>query len=325
MSDVVDWKEILNLFKAMPGQILLTSDAAIKDAELPAVQLVVHLSLPTFDQYLQRIACLAAPSSVSSRRPREMTTMSLVLYAGHQQQKLRALERELQRSFVRLERPDEELLRRSAVAAIASELRLATQQYDTMAFEADAAQQLELHGPRLLAAALVLLERRRQGEEWLSVLSGRPRYTPLLLADPHLEKLRSRQSVLKAVQKAFGHQQRGRPEAQIGRIELSRKGWLVDVPRAALPSLLEEGALQGVPVVPISELPDLMEERLPPRATRRRAGRRKRAVGSLAARARRQRQEFLYPAGRRTLFGEFLRPGQRSAKPLESRESKEPC
>lgn len=32
-------------------------------------------------------------------------------------------------------------------------------------------------------------------------------------APRHLEKLRSRQSVLKAVQKAFGHQQRGRPEA----------------------------------------------------------------------------------------------------------------
>lgn len=51
MSDVVDWKEILNLFKAMPGQILLTSDAAIK-ARLRLTWFVRHFFMSILWQFL---------------------------------------------------------------------------------------------------------------------------------------------------------------------------------------------------------------------------------------------------------------------------------
>eukprot|EP00435_Cladocopium_sp_Y103_P072186 s1190_g39.t1 len=162
-------EEILGLFKALPGQILLTTDQALAATErqLPAVQLVVHMMVPPSDVYLQRLCCL-------SRQREGKPPSSLLLYAGHQQPRLRDLERELGLRLSAVPKPSDDELRKAVLAALAKELTLATQQYDSLAFQADAEQQLDVHGPRLLAAALVLLERRRRGEEWLSPLSGRP-------------------------------------------------------------------------------------------------------------------------------------------------------
>lgn len=36
-------EEILALFRTLPSQILITTDAAVKDLELPGVPLVVHV------------------------------------------------------------------------------------------------------------------------------------------------------------------------------------------------------------------------------------------------------------------------------------------
>eukprot|EP00435_Cladocopium_sp_Y103_P042257 s239_g11.t1 len=151
-------------------------------------------------------------------------------------------------------------------------------------------------------------------------------YTPLLLADPmldslinpgmHLEKLRSRQNVVSAVQRVL----KGRfndvvTQAQIGRIELSEKGWLVDVPRALVPLLLEDRGLKarGIPVLPVTDIPDILEDqshlRQKVRATRRR--RRAALQGNLAQRRHQERQEFLYPSGRRSLFGPFFQAGSK--------------
>ena len=145
-----------------------------------------------------------------------------------------------------------------------------------------------------LHASQVLLERRRRREEWRSPLSGRPRYMPLLLRDPHLEKLRSRRGVVSLLTRALG-------SAQLGRVELTRQGWLVDVPRSMVPLLLEDKALRvkGVAVSAVPELPQLLEAAAPRRTRRRRPKPARRAEG--------RREAFLYPAGRRSLFGALER------------------
>ncbi|CAJ1340071.1 unnamed protein product, partial [Effrenium voratum] len=282
-------QELLALFRTLPSSVLLGTDVALKGQNLPPVPLVLHLSSPpTPDIYLSRVARLGASKGRRSSSAHGSGATSLLLFGPHEVSRLRDLERELGFRLTAVPAPSESAVRSAALQAVTKELQLAARQYDAAAFEPDAEQQLELHGPRLLAAALVLLERRRRGEEWLSPLSGRPRYTPLLLADPHLEKLRTRQSVaaalrraLKAKGAAVGESQE-KDTPQIGRIELTRKGWLVDVPRGLVPLLLE-GHLR------LGDWVGAAEEE----------GCRCSSVGGSSAR-------FLYPSGRRTLFGAGL-------------------
>ncbi|CAJ1371910.1 unnamed protein product [Effrenium voratum] len=294
-------QELLALFRTLPSSVLLGTDVALKGQNLPPVPLVLHLSSPpTPDIYLSRVARLGASKGRRSSSAHGSGATSLLLFGPHEVSRLRDLERELGFRLTAVPAPSESAVRSAALQAVTKELQLAARQYDAAAFEPDAEQQLELHGPRLLAAALVLLERRRRGEEWLSPLSGRPRYTPLLLADPHLEKLRTRQSVaaalrraLKAKGAAVGESQE-KDTPQIGRIELTRKGWLVDVPRGLVPLLLE-GHLKAlsVPVLPVTELPEILEDqRLQSNA---RAARRRRGGGGvpLFERRRQQRQVSL--------------------------------
>eukprot|EP00439_Symbiodinium_sp_Y106_P032248 s1141_g3.t2 len=314
-------QEILALFRTLPSQILITTDAAVKDLELPGVPLVVHVSAPAnLEIYLNRIGRLqtAAPGKRRTRRAAGPAT-SLVLLPGHQSARLRELEKDLGRQFEVLTPPSEAALRRSAVAAVAKELKMATKQYDSGAFLEDAKQQLEVHGPRLLAAALVLLERRRRGEEWRSPFSGRPRFAPLLLVDPYLERLASRQAAASALRRVLRRAAEGIDkegiDAQIGRIELTKKGWLVDVPRALVPAVLEDKNLQnrGVQVQPVSELPDIIDDgrlTVATQQTRRRRPARGPRRLPLAERRAQRRQEFLYPSGRRQLFGQWLQAGK---------------
>ncbi|OLP99294.1 DEAD-box ATP-dependent RNA helicase 3, chloroplastic [Symbiodinium microadriaticum] len=324
-------QEILALFRTLPSQILITTDAAVKDLELPGVPLVVHVSAPAnLEIYLNRIGRLQT-AALGKRRARRAAgpATSLVLLPGHQSARLRELEKDLGRQFEVLPPPSEAALRRSAVAAVAKELKMATKQYDSGAFLEDAKQQLEVHGPRLLAAALVLLERRRRGEEWRSPFSGRPRFAPLLLVDPYLERLASRQAAASALRRVLRRAAEGIDkeglDAQIGRIELTKKGWLVDVPRALVPAVLEDKNLQnrGVQVQPVSELPDIIDDgrlTVATRKTRRRPARGPRRLPLAERRAQRRqeglmrgehprltfghlRERFLYPSGRRQLFG----------------------
>ncbi|CAE7825474.1 RH53 [Symbiodinium sp. CCMP2592] len=87
-------QEILALFRTLPSQILITTDAAVKDLELPGVPLVVHVSAPAnLEIYLNRIGRLqtAAPGKRRTRRAAGPAT-SLVLLPGHQSARLRELE-----------------------------------------------------------------------------------------------------------------------------------------------------------------------------------------------------------------------------------------
>merc|ERR1712048_772366 len=187
-------------------------------------------------------------------------------------------------------------------------------QYHVDAFVADAKQHLEIHGPRLLAAALVLLERRRHGEDWASPLSGRTRYTPVLFFDPYLEQFRSRQAVISAIERTLRRdppssiwRKGGRVvKTRVGRVELTRKGYVADVPHEDIPKLIADPGLRdrGVSVIPIAQLPDIMEEPMEVASRRRsRPGQCPRRSSSLSTRRATQRLDFLYPAGRRQVFG----------------------
>lgn len=325
----------LELFRASPGaHALVTTDLAVRGLELPDVSLVIHTAPPaSLETYVHRVS-RAEWSGCGGRgradaRPPSPAPQSIVVYSGRMVHRLRELEKELQWHFDQLPAPSEDALRVSAVAYISRELQAAATHYDFQAFEEDATRQTGLHGPRLLAAALVLLERRRRSEEWVSPLSGRARYTPLLFVDPFLERVRSRRDVIVAIARAIrarvsgeAHGSDGRrgvaaPRApRVGRIELTSKGYVADVPLEDVPKVLEDPGLRGrgVPVVPITQLSGVVEEqgRKGTSASRSRASRQCQRPSLAAARARR-RAEFLYPMGRREPFGPWLPAGSKTA------------
>eukprot|EP00811_Abedinium_folium_P024738 NODE_3472_length_2030_cov_8.044666.p1 GENE.NODE_3472_length_2030_cov_8.044666~~NODE_3472_length_2030_cov_8.044666.p1 ORF type:complete len:596 (+),score=186.72 NODE_3472_length_2030_cov_8.044666:40-1788(+) len=301
--------EALELFAASDGSVLVATDAAARAVEMPAVPLVLHvLASPNVETYVRRVHQAAVVPRAASE--------SIVVHTGHL---AKNLERELGVRFERLEPPDNTALRHAAVVSISRELCSAGTQFDAEAFEDDAAQQLDIHGHRLLAAALVLLERRHRSEEWRSPLSGRARYTPLLLFDPYLEALKSRADAVQAIARALkpGMAASSRAAAaRIGRVALTTKGYIADVPNADVPRVLRDAALRrrGVSVVQVTRLPELLDEtregasgRQRRRRPRSRRGRRERPENAS------QRMQFLYPAGRRVPFGKFHPAGREQA------------
>ncbi|CAE8581912.1 unnamed protein product [Polarella glacialis] len=368
-------QETLSFFRCMPGQVLVTTDLAVRGLELPEVPLVIHVSSPpSLEAYAHRVSRLTSETQTQKskavprgrRQSRDMVAdatpcedersasergplaRSVVIYAAHQATKLRDLERELGAGrFLPMVPPDEAALRSTAVSYISRELKLAVTQYDSEAFEDDARQQLELHGTRLLAAALVLLERRRRGEDWVSPLSGRSRYTTLLFCDPHLQLLRSRQAVVAAIGRVLrkasgrhsnedaaasadtseagsgrraprgksGSQSQSDDQFQIGRVELTPRGWIADIPQGHVSTLLEDKGLKerGIVVQPVAQIPEVIDAdskgRGGPRTVSRKSGRQRRRA-PLDTVKKKNHLEFLYPAGRRELFGNFLAAGQ---------------
>lgn len=331
----------LALFKSSAGHALVTTDLAVRGLEIPSVSLVVHVAAPpTLEVYAHRLGQAVSGSVLSSQHSQACQGFQSVLMcsSSHSEQ-LRDLKRALREPIEQLAPPNEDELRRAAVTYIGRELREAAMQYDAEAFVEDAQHQLDIHGARLVAAALVKLEHRQRGEEWLSPLSGQRRYTPLLFSDPFLDKLKSRQAVVTAISRAIrrdpaggrsSSSKRGQTEenAHVGRVALTSKGYIADVLFAHVPQVLADPALRdrGITVTPIAQLPALLEEVRGSQPAsvlgeskrqereRRRTRRNRRGAPSPSDRESR-RLDFLFPAGRRSPFGDFVPSGQKDADP----------
>lgn len=316
----------LRLFQASDCMALIVTDLAGRGLELPCVPLVLHSSPPqTIEAYSHRIS--RASSSGGKEPPHAAARAeSIIVHGSHHVHKLRGLEKELGLRFTPLSPPDDEELRKAAVSYITRELRMATAQYDVEAFMEDATKQVQIHGARLLAAALVLLERRRRAEEWVSPLSGRARYTPLLFMDPHLKNFKTRQSLVGAISRILrssgggddsGRRRGDSQKDRVGRIELTERGWVADIFQEDAARLLEDEELRnkGIKVIPLSRLPPLIDskEDVDNFAEGGRRRRRQPQQGLSLTQAReKRRMEFLYPEGRRQAFGEFRRAGQQA-------------
>ncbi|PHJ15815.1 dead deah box helicase domain-containing protein [Cystoisospora suis] len=156
---------------------------------------------------------------------------------------------------------------------------------------------LSLHGPRLVAAALHLLLQRQYRITWRSALSGRSNFTPLLFHDPFFQQIRSREHLLRLLREALP------PETFpdcVGRIALTKRGYVVDLPASAAHGVLASEAIKQarIKVTFAATLPDVVRDELRRRLGRQRGGeetirwleRRAHAAASKRARVRAAKQ-----------------------------------
>eukprot|EP00929_Paragymnodinium_shiwhaense_P118872 TRINITY_DN90772_c0_g1_i1.p1 TRINITY_DN90772_c0_g1~~TRINITY_DN90772_c0_g1_i1.p1 ORF type:complete len:720 (-),score=138.16 TRINITY_DN90772_c0_g1_i1:13-2172(-) len=331
--------DAVDRFKSSSGYALVTTDLAARGLDIPRVPLVIHSAAPpSVEAYTHRLSHLVKASSPDRQAPE-----SVLIYGAHHSSKLRDLARDLGQRFDELAAPSQEELRVAAVAYIARELEAAVTQYDADAFSEDAQTQLDVHGVRLLAAALVLLERRKRSENWASALSGRRRYTPLLFYDPYLERIQSRQAMMLAIVKALrrsggdgneededvvpSKRRRGRKraaevvKARVGRIELTQKGYVADVPHEDVSKLLRDSWFreQGIAVMPIAQLPNILDEPTTEAKKGRSRGQSRKGLFSRGGRdsTASPQMQFLFPRGRRTPFGPITEGGNKAAQELK--------
>lgn len=114
------------------------------------------------------------------------------------------------------------------------------------------------HGPRILAAAMVLLLDRQRRIAWRSCLSGRLNFVPVLLEDPLGIQIRSRGELMQLLRRALS-------EAQLqtlGRIALTTRGFAVDLPPAEAAALQRSPALKAAAVkaVFLASLPPVCKD-----------------------------------------------------------------
>ena len=78
---------------------------------------------------------------------------------------------------------------------------------------------------------------------WISPLSGREGQVPVLLQDPGLQKLTSRRQVLSALKRSLGGD-------AVGRIAMTSRGYVVDLPLRLAQPLLTDPVWKDVGVEP---------------------------------------------------------------------------
>lgn len=117
----------------------------------------------------------------------------------------------------------------------------------------------KLHGPEAVASLVSLAESRNGILEKRSPLSGMTGYIPILLFDPFVKKVRNYEQAEKLVKGCFSRSDGGK--IKLGRIALSSKGFLVDVPSGAVSDVVDNRRLKlrNIKAICVSELPPLVQ------------------------------------------------------------------
>eukprot|EP00397_Hematodinium_sp_SG-2012_P015106 GEMP01015378.1.p1 GENE.GEMP01015378.1~~GEMP01015378.1.p1 ORF type:complete len:599 (+),score=178.41 GEMP01015378.1:27-1799(+) len=263
-------KTIFRQFRKKEIRTLVTTDVAGRGLNLP-VDLVIHLpdASLTADTYLHRAG-----------RVRSKGTSVLLVPRTQQQQQnarkgtnkfsspVRHLEKTLDISFSVASIASDDVLRLQFVEKLAADCEEPLG-LDATAFVDDAATLLDAHGPRVLAQALSLLEHRKKHFVWASALSGRTRYTPVLLFDPWVEKLQSRAQVMALLRKVLGTD---KDRFSVGRVAMTQKGYVVDLPFEDAKRVLKDPQVKERGVTPMlaSVIPEIVTNELKYRLQQRR-------------------------------------------------------
>jgi hypothetical protein len=115
---------------------------------------------------------------------------------------------------------------------------------------------IKMHGPGLVDGLVSLLESRKSiSLECRSPLSGLTGFSPVVLFDPFQKKIRNYETVDKLLKAAVNNSR-----AKFGRIALSSKGFVADIPHDLLNSVVSSKrlALRNIRVIPLQEIPPLV-------------------------------------------------------------------
>jgi hypothetical protein len=116
---------------------------------------------------------------------------------------------------------------------------------------------VKLYGANFVGAILKLAECRKALFEKRSPLSGFTGYTPVLLLDPFMKKVRNYETAEKLVCGCFKRSEK----PKIGRIALSAKGYIVDVPSGVVAQVAGSKRLRerNIKAIVVNELPQLVQ------------------------------------------------------------------
>eukprot|EP00922_Rhytidocystis_sp_ex-Travisia-forbesii_P069739 GHVS01104161.1.p1 GENE.GHVS01104161.1~~GHVS01104161.1.p1 ORF type:complete len:416 (-),score=53.77 GHVS01104161.1:91-1338(-) len=251
-------KQSVQAFKRQEVSVLLSTDLAARGLNFPQLGLVVHYSPPASSEAYIHRAGRAARAEGSTGR-------SLVIYDNTQAKRIHQIERETGQALESWDLPSDDVVRGAFLDKIEAELIDAIG-VDKVAFSDSAKENLQTYGARLLAAALVLLERRRRCQTWKSVLSGRYGYSAVLIHDPFCQIIRSRPQLVSFLTKCVP------PDTQpgIGRIALTKRGYVVDLPVDVARVVLRSPALRESSVKGsyIAQLPTIVMDEMRHRLSR---------------------------------------------------------
>ena len=209
--DLLPWARtrVLKMFREGNTQVLIATDIAARGLDIPNVRLVVHYSPPyALEDYIHR--------SGRAGRLAHLPGTSILMLDGTSQAKVRGYELGIKSRIARIDLPKEEDMRELDFDKIEEEVRTPIGS-DPTPFVQDATLQQSIHGARLLAAAFILLEKRQRGQSWVSALSGRHRYVPVLFLDALHKNIKTKQQLLQMLQQVL-------PDsgmAKVGRIALT--------------------------------------------------------------------------------------------------------
>ncbi|CEM21925.1 unnamed protein product [Vitrella brassicaformis CCMP3155] len=210
-------QDTLTDFRRESFPILITTNLASRGLDFPGVSTVVHYTPPkTVEEYVHR----------AGRTGRGMEGgKSIVLYDASQERTVELIQRGIRKVFGEMDAPDESIVREGLIKRMEADLA-PSDRVDGRAYMEEADKQMDLHGPKLLAASMALLDQRNRTASWASQLSGRFGYTPIVLHDPLMQHLRSRAHVMRFLTKLLP-----RSVSKVGRIAMVAKvGYLVDIP-----------------------------------------------------------------------------------------------
>ena len=117
----------------------------------------------------------------------------------------------------------------------------------------------KMHGDTMVAGLLSMVEARKSVLTKTSPLSGQVGYSPVLLFDPFMKKVRNYDAAAKLVMGCIGTVES--KSAKLGRIALSSKGFIVDVPKDVVQAVVGSRKLKqrNVKAIYLSVLPPLVQ------------------------------------------------------------------
>lgn len=240
-------------FKTARKASLFTVDTKTIGKQVSDVELVVNLGVPrNIDDYKQRFGFLQSDGSENGSR-------ICTIFKTSESQYFSKLRSGVNAPFLPLPIQDSD----ECTITFAKSLLKSSAVTDPWITK-ESVNLINLYGPDLLGSVLQLAESRRSLFEKRSPLSGHTGYTPVLLFDPFMKKIKNYETADKLVKGCLRmriSEKDKRKAVQIGRIALSTKGFVVDVPSDVVGNVVDNRHLKmrNIKAICVSELPPLVQ------------------------------------------------------------------
>ena len=260
MSSSVHESQIAKFRSRSVGVLVATSNGC-RGVDFTEVSFIVNIGIPsTLEQYFSQIGPANCVSEVLSLlRSSEMLRLKKIRQAGLQCQAMRVVSAdEMAISFMNR-------LRKGIMD------KDPTLEQPSDQFVNECATLLKLHGGQFLAGLGILAEARKHAFSRKSPLSGLPGFSPILLFDPFMKKIKTVEMAHRLVRDCLvnqGDTRQGKKSVEagtVGRIALSKKGFVVDLRSEEVNGVIDHKKLRAknIKAILLTVLPPLVaNERL---------------------------------------------------------------